>query len=346
MDAILGRGRSSEAVLASTPVVAIVLVVAAVLAGTVAVVPGYLTSGTGPRVAMVATGVITLGLAALLWWRGATGLTLLLLLVWTDGAIVASSRFATDTGSAMCLALMGLPALATALFAGRPLLVAQCIAGAVGVTYILWGMQGWTATLALHAAVFTVAAGGPAVAVLLLRERLEEQAAAARRQAVTDHLTGVANRRGLEEAVPALRALAAERDLPVGVVVLDVDHFKKVNDSHGHAIGDSVLRTVATTLVASACQDCLVARLGGEEFAVVTLHDPLDLAALAEGLRGQVARAGSAFGVTVSVGAAWDPEGLATDQAVERMWYLVGRADELMYAAKREGRDRVRVAGA
>jgi diguanylate cyclase (GGDEF)-like protein len=160
------------------------------------------------------------------------------------------------------------------------------------------------------------------------------------RRSAEDALTGLPNRRAFEEALAREVARARRVRAPLGLVALDVDHFKRVNDTHGHAAGDAVLREVAARIAAAARAGDLVARIGGEEFAALLGGADLSAAAeAAERIRARVgeapvAAAGLALAVTVSAGvAALEP---GEDGAA-----LLARADARLYEAKRAGRDRV-----
>jgi diguanylate cyclase (GGDEF)-like protein len=156
-----------------------------------------------------------------------------------------------------------------------------------------------------------------------------------------DPLTGLPNRRALEEELPRALARAARLGEALSVVVLDVDRFKEVNDGHGHAAGDAVLAAVASRASLALRGSDLIARVGGEEFAVLLPGADLSRAAeAAERIRAAVmaepiAVAGASLAVTVSLGCATrlpeDVEGRA----------LLARADARLYEAKRAGRNRV-----
>jgi diguanylate cyclase (GGDEF)-like protein len=174
----------------------------------------------------------------------------------------------------------------------------------------------------------------------MVNTRLHQQL---RSRALTDELTGTMTRRALGELAPATIDLARQQQREVAVLMLDLDHFKAVNDTYGHGAGDRVLRLAAATLKASVRHDALLARYGGEEFVAVLPVDDLAAARrVAERLRAGIEKAdwtGSVpmvRGVTVSVGVALvGPEG-GLEQALQR-------ADQALYHAKREGRNRVQV---
>jgi two-component system cell cycle response regulator len=161
--------------------------------------------------------------------------------------------------------------------------------------------------------------------------------------AVTDQLTGLHNRRYMTSQLDALVRRAAAGGDPVAVLVIDIDHFKKINDSFGHAVGDEVLREFAVRLASNVRAIDLPVRFGGEEFVVVMPDTELDHAhRIAERIRLHVA--GSPFRVmggdelltvTISIGVA---ASLGEHDAPAP---LVKRADEAMYEAKSKGRNRV-----
>ncbi len=176
-------------------------------------------------------------------------------------------------------------------------------------------------------------------------EQIGVKEEALRRLAATDVLTGLANRRefmsrGADEILRARRY-----NSHVCVLMMDIDHFKKVNDTWGHAVGDEVIRQVAS-IIRDTCRavDC-VGRIGGEEFAVLLSQTDTEGALIvAERLRETVAgRAisrggGQTLGVSISIGIA------AMTQADDELSHLLGRADAALYEAKQLGRNRVRVA--
>jgi diguanylate cyclase (GGDEF)-like protein len=163
------------------------------------------------------------------------------------------------------------------------------------------------------------------------------------RAANCDALTGLSNRHAVALLDPELRRITAH-DKPVSVVMLDIDHFKHINDQHGHPAGDQVLRLVARLLQATVRQTDTVARWGGEEFVVCLPGTDLPMAlAVAEKLRHNLAAEDLALapGLTTRVTASL---GVAELQAGESVVQGITRADQALYAAKHGGRDRVQAA--
>ena len=174
-------------------------------------------------------------------------------------------------------------------------------------------------------------------------KRLADQAIELGRHAMEDQLTGLANRRRVEFDLPQQLALARQRQEPLSLAAIDLDHFKQVNDQFGHAVGDDVLRILAQLLLANTRSTDLVARMGGEEFIVVLVGTPLPIARdVCERLRLSVeghdwTPRGDGLRVTISVG-------LCSVDTASDMRELLERADSLLYAAKRGGRNRVEMA--
>jgi diguanylate cyclase (GGDEF)-like protein len=159
-----------------------------------------------------------------------------------------------------------------------------------------------------------------------------------------DALTGLYNRAEWNRQLEAQHRWLGRFDEPFGVLMIDIDHFKKVNDSLGHAAGDAVLLTVAQVLTASAREVDVIGRLGGEEFGVLLPRaEPMTLRRAAERLRQMLGDAetswrGQPIRLTVSIGAA-----LCTD-ADESPAHVMERADRALYQAKNTGRNRTVVA--
>ncbi|WP_229412130.1 MULTISPECIES: sensor domain-containing diguanylate cyclase [unclassified Massilia] len=188
-----------------------------------------------------------------------------------------------------------------------------------------------------------VAEPGEAAYCLVLRDVSDKREAldARRKSLFCDHLTGVANRRAFFEAAELELDRNRRAPRPTALVLLDADHFKRINDRHGHAGGDAVLRHLGQLLAATFRQVDVVARVGGEEFAVLLPSTGLDAAvAVAERLRGLVAGRpvaydGAHIACTVSAGVA------VCDGEAPGLDGLMKRADQALYAAKAAGRDRV-----
>lgn len=151
--------------------------------------------------------------------------------------------------------------------------------------------------------------------------------------AITDGLTGLSNHRHFQERLALEVDRSGRSGLPVSLLMIDVDHFKRYNDQNGHPAGDEVLRMIAQILADGRRKTDLVARYGGEEFAVLLPDAGKEFAAkLGDGLR---ARVQAKAPVTISIGIATCPADAADHAA------LVRAADEALYEAKRAGRNRV-----
>ncbi len=172
----------------------------------------------------------------------------------------------------------------------------------------------------------------------LLRAKLDE----GMELAITDALTGLHNRRYMENHLATLLAEASRTERPLSMLVADLDHFKRVNDSHGHDAGDLVLREVAARLRINTRAVDLACRLGGEEFVIIMPDTDLERA-IQVGERIRSCIAGNPFqvnratllSITASVGIATIEQGDDTPHTIFK------RADEALYAAKRKGRNQV-----
>jgi diguanylate cyclase (GGDEF)-like protein len=246
------------------------------------------------------------------------------------------------------------PLVGRALRASRPLLVAG--AGDDPLLGRVFGGARNLALLALHAegrAIGVVVVehglrGGSRIEarVVTMLERFTSHAALAlanawlldevRRNATTDALTGLANRRRLDESLARECAEAARTGEPLAVLMVDVDHFKQLNDRHGPQEGDRVLRLVAMAIASATRAMDVPARYGGEEFCVIMPGATArDAAAVGERVRRTIADVSPDLPVTASVGVAAAPEhgGSATE--------LTAAADAALYDAKRGGRNQV-----
>jgi diguanylate cyclase (GGDEF)-like protein len=160
-------------------------------------------------------------------------------------------------------------------------------------------------------------------------------------QASTDPMTGLFNRRAFYERSALALESCKRYKHPCSVLMLDIDHFKRVNDTHGHAVGDEALRWISRTLRTVLRDVDIIGRLGGEEFAVILPHtDRQQALYAAERLRGTIAEStlicrGISLNLTVSVGLAF------YSQAADSIENLLDSADKSLYLAKNNGRNRV-----
>jgi len=174
-------------------------------------------------------------------------------------------------------------------------------------------------------------------------ERLRDNVQMSIELAITDSLTGLYNRRYMESHLTTLVEQAATRGKPLTALVLDIDYFKAINDTHGHDAGDDVLRDFATRIRKAIRGIDLACRYGGEEFVIVMPETDMAVATVvAERLRRRIAserfsiqQGASAIEVTISVGIA------TLDTADDTAASILKRADQALYRAKRDGRNRV-----
>ena len=174
-------------------------------------------------------------------------------------------------------------------------------------------------------------------------ERLRDNVQISIEMAITDALTGLFNRRYLESHLATLVDQAATRVKPLAVLVLDIDYFKSINDTHGHDVGDDVLREFALRIKRSIRGIDLACRCGGEEFVIVMPETDMAVAAMvAERLRRRIAaepfaieQGARTIPVTISVGIA------ALRGREDTAASILKRADQALYRAKRDGRNRV-----
>jgi two-component system, cell cycle response regulator len=183
-----------------------------------------------------------------------------------------------------------------------------------------------------------------AVRVKTLEDELRRRNAELDLISRTDALTGLYNRRHLEEYLVQLLSASRRHGHNMAALMLDIDHFKAVNDTAGHAGGDAVLREVAARVRSTVRREDIPGRWGGEEFLLLLPYLAVDgVRALGERLRQRIAEepvevSGRAIQVTVSLGGATAADGEDTES-------LVRRADAALYGAKRNGRNRVEVDG-
>jgi len=177
--------------------------------------------------------------------------------------------------------------------------------------------------------------------IFLLAADLADQT---RRLAASDVLTGLLNRRGFEDAARAIFGSARRHGRSLAVVVIDIDRFKEVNDLYGHPAGDCVLRAFARCLRENVARRDLVARIGGEEFAVIMADVDAEAAlcaadALREKIGAMTIDCGTPIRITASLG-------LAAYESGEDLHTVLGRADRALYRSKNLGRNRATLADA
>ena len=234
---------------------------------------------------------------------------------------------------------------------------------AAGWFLVAWGLlEALTIATALHLLLsrndgestlllyYGLPASMVAAAVLIalgVADRLRDQRLAltdAERRAQSDALTGVLNRRSLLERLDSACLRARARGLPIALLFIDLDHFKQINDSHGHPAGDACLKAIIGPIQAELRQSDVIGRYGGEEFVVIlSSADAAAAQPIAERIRQRVAEIsvpgfGAPIHLTCSIG-------IATSEMLG-VWgeHLIARADEAVYAAKRCGRNCVQIA--
>ncbi len=259
------------------------------------------------------------------------------------------------------LVLLGVLAIGLLLFERQPMLICYAASVSLMSAYDLGVLLGaWAYAPALTSHVMhgrdpvwwfafwrqlVLIAGGVVLLglLLILFERLDQLHAKLRRLSYTDGLTGLANRRRAMEVLHNEAARQARTGQAMSLVLIDADHFKQVNDQHGHDMGDKVLRTLGRLLMSCVRSPTDVAcRLGGEEFALIlpdTRREQVE--AICARLREQLARqtfgeGAATFKVTLSMG--------VIESSGQDVEHLLKLADHQLYLAKSSGRDRVCVA--
>ena len=250
--------------------------------------------------------------------------------------VVDAATFSTPLSLLFCC-------FVAAWFVGPWELGVQLVLTVVACALALHGHYPDPVELAIQVTVSAGMLDAATFGVFVLRRRVQKLLAATEALSTTDPLTGLRNRRHLVEQAPRVWRQARRDGQRVAAMVLDLDHFKRLNDAHGHAAGDAVLVAVAGSLGATVRPSDVLARTGGEELVVLGLvGDPAEAHHLAERLRAAVAATRTPDGhrVTASIGLALADPADAEDPA-DALWRLVDRADAAMYEAKQQGRDRV-----
>lgn len=250
-------------------------------------------------------------------------------------AIIAASILLTGGSTEAMLAWLAIPIVTlSARFSTRG--IALGVAIALGLLAIVGLTSDATGIIANPP--LLLAPAGLIVAVAMLSTALMHSDVEHRSEAVIDQLTGMLNRHALAGRTSELAQQSEVTGQPVGIILGDVDHFKQVNDSYGHPIGDAVLKDIAYRMRKLLRAFDLAYRLGGEEFLVLLPGaDQQESAALAEQLRQAVAETTAAGqSVTMSFGVSASIQGSTFEFPV-----VLAEADDALYEAKRSGRDRV-----
>ena len=259
--------------------------------------------------------------------------------VYAAVAVAAGQGAGHVASTALCLVASNVMA---ALFIERRLLVAaQPLIGVTSLVVV-------ASSPAAGSSAFVDVSSGAFVLIIIvaivrpLRDVAIGALRTARRGEITDPLTGLNNRWGLERAGVQYWKDRACQQLPVATLVVDVDHFKRINDAQGHAAGDEILRQLAKVLTATIRAEDIAVRMGGEEFLVLCHVAPGQAASVAERIREAVER--ELAPVTVSIGV---HEAVPTrdDQLPTSIWAAVDHADRALYVAKNAGRNRVVCSG-
>ncbi|WP_189079462.1 GGDEF domain-containing protein [Mangrovihabitans endophyticus] len=303
----------------------------------------FLTPAIGPAgiVAVIVTSVTVAVVGALCWFRPEA----LPGWFWLSAPHIATVfitgiNLATADASTGAQLFYMWPVLYAANFLRRRQVagsVALAVAGDAACTFGLLdpgrAMADWTA--------MTLAMVMLSVVVVPLRERAEQLMRRLESQALADPLTALANRRSFDDALAAAGAWAQRTGRPLALLTVDLDHFKTINDTYGHAVGDDALRAVADAMRAVAEEDDVVARLGGDEFALLIRTDRRGALHTGEGLRARVAAIDTLPGGApgISIGLAVLPDDADSTAGLQ------AASDAALYVAKTHGRGRVAAAG-
>ena len=320
------------------------LLVVGALMGTINLFVGGVLRDGGPRWAYAATMALLVVMSVPLIVRQRTGHWHMFGLVLLGDLIYVVVVLCVEDPVRYATPLMLLfPAFVAAWFLGPWQLGANMVVTTAACVSGLWPSYDNLVGLGVQVGASAGTLNAGALGVFILRRRVQRLLVATQTLTRLDPLTGLFNRRYLVEHAPRLWRQARREGTRVTAMVLDLDHFKRLNDTHGHAAGDAVLRAVADALSHAVRPTDILARTGGEELVVLGLvSDPDEATHLAERLRSAVACSGTAAGhdVTASIGVAL-ARPVDGDDATDALWRLVDRADAAMYEAKQRGRDRV-----
>ena len=272
------------------------------------------------------------------WWilgRWPSYRATLAFVVWADIGLAVTAIIASSPEARLCaVGSTTLIGIFAAFLLGTTPLIVHCTASAllvVGITGYAVAVDhlGWFDLFPFYTPVLIAAVVMPIVIQTIL-EGTRRAMSATTRQAFQDPMTGLHNRRGLEQSVP--RLLHRSPSSTVLAVVIDVDHFKQLNDRWGHEYGDTALRAIGETLRSSIRSGDIAVRLGGDEFAVIAALDhPGHVAAFLERIRSALA---TLSGISVSIGSAAQPVHHGQPEIVDE---LLRHVDRAMYASKSRG---------
>jgi diguanylate cyclase (GGDEF)-like protein len=262
---------------------------------------------------------------------------LLMFAAWVGSEVTIAGAIALEGGARVsAISWLAIPVITlTTRFSMRGVVAGVAIAGAL----VLGVGFGSDAGAVLSSPQIVIAPLALILCVAVLSTPLMHSEIQHRNDAVIDQLTGMLNRKALEGRIHELAQQSEVTGEPVGVIVGDLDHFKRINDTHGHAVGDVVLREVAYLLRKQLRAFDLAYRLGGEEFLILLPGSDLDKTAeLADRLREGIAAGRLAGDLTVTMSL-----GVGASSHDERFEYaaVFAQADAALYRAKRAGRNRV-----
>jgi diguanylate cyclase (GGDEF)-like protein len=229
------------------------------------------------------------------------------------------------------------PAMYAASFLNRRMIVANLAALAAGEAVVVFTLLDRATAIGDWGAM-ALAMTMTVVVVVALRDRADRLRHVLEMQALADPLTGLANSRSFEDALVRADAWARKNDGRLALLTVDVDHFKEINDTWGHATGDRALQAVAAAMLSVASgHDDVVARMGGDEFVMLLRCDRPAAMRAADGVRAAVAAVDHLPGGPpgVSIGVAVLPDDGTTGEA------LLAASDAALYVAKTQGRGRV-----
>ncbi|MFJ7622199.1 GGDEF domain-containing protein [Rhodococcus qingshengii] len=306
--------------------------------------PAFLRAGAGPYLAAIWVSTMAIFLLTLAVGRLSDRMFSVVGLIGMAG-IAASAYLVTDPLAARGIVtlLSAIPAIAAMASSRRVIVGHTIVAIALACAVAVSVAHGFAAAL-VSCTVSVTAIWLPVFMIGALRRSLVFTQARYRELAHTDPLTNLPNRRGFLDRIQRYHRSSAASTGQVGFLMIDVDHFKQINDLFGHSAGDQTLRSVVAAITRTASARVLLARSGGEEFvAFFAAADVNDVEALAERIRASVAES---CDVTVSIGAIYcelDDHPASPDMSLGELTdVLTHRADALMYTAKAAGRNTVR----